>query len=178
MICGLLQEQKTNRTVRKQVSRGFTLLELVVVVAIGMLLAAMAVPAITNVSRVYAMRAAVSSLTGAISSSRFQAIFHGCASQVVITKATYSYQLQSEAPAFGGQACAAVFTNVGGPINLMGRGVALNSDITLTFRPGGSVTSNPAAAPITLTLTYPGFVATVPTEVITVSNYGNVTVAP
>ena len=60
----------------------------------------------------------------------------------------------------------------------MGRGVSLSSDITLTFSPGGSVISNPAASPITLTLSYPGFVATVPTETITVSNYGNITVAP
>ena len=178
MICGSPKQHRTLARVRERGSRGFTLLELVLVVAVGMVLAAMAVPVIGNTMRIYSMRSAISSLTGAISSSRYQAIFHGCKSQVVITKATYSYQVQSEAPAFGGQACAAAFTNVGGAIPLMGRGVALSSDITLTFSPGGSVISNPAASPITLTLSYPGFVATVPTETITVSNYGNITVAP
>jgi prepilin-type N-terminal cleavage/methylation domain-containing protein len=178
MICGLARQHRTLARVRGRRSRGFTLLELVLVIAVGMILAAMAVPVIWNTMRIYSMRSAISSLTGAISSSRYQAIFHGCKSQVVITKATYSYQVQSEAPAFGGQACAAAFTNVGGVVPLMGRGVALSADITLTFSPGGSVISNPVASPITLTLSYPGFVATVPTETITVSNYGNITVAP
>jgi len=178
MICGLARQQTTPARVRVRGSRGFTLLELVLVVAVGMILAAMAVPVIGNTMRIYSMRSAISSLTGAISSSRYQAIFHGCKSQVVITKASYSYQVQSEAPAYNGQACAAAFTNVGGVTPLMGRGVSLGSDITLTFSPGGSVISNPAASPITLTLSYPGFVATVPTETITVSNYGNITVAP
>ncbi len=179
MICGSLKPHSTRRTFRARASRGFTLLELVLVVAVGMILSAIAIPIIGNTMRVYAMRSAVSSLTGAISSSRYQAIFHGCKSQVVISHATYSYQVQSEAPAFGAApGCAAAFTNVGTAIPLMGRGVALGADLTLTFSPGGSVISNPVASPITLTLTYPGFTTTVPAETITVSNYGNVTVAP
>jgi prepilin-type N-terminal cleavage/methylation domain-containing protein len=166
MTCGSLKPHSTRRTFRARASRGFTLLELVLVVAVGMILSAIAIPIIGNTMRVYAMRSAVSSLTGAISSSRYQAIFHGCKSQVVISHATYSYQVQSEAPAFGAApGCAAAFTNVG-------------ADLTLTFSPGGSVISNPVASPITLTLTYPGFTTTVPAETITVSNYGNITVAP
>ena len=43
-------------TVRARAARGFTLLELVVVVAIAMILAAMAVPFIMNTMRVYRMR--------------------------------------------------------------------------------------------------------------------------
>jgi prepilin-type N-terminal cleavage/methylation domain-containing protein len=178
MICGSLRQQNSRRRFRGRSSRGFTLLELMLVVAVGMILAAIAVPVNTNTLRVYRMRSAVTSLTGAISSSRFQAIFHGCKSQVVFTASTYSYQVQTEAPAFGGQVCTAAFTNVGTAIPLMGQGIALSSNITLTFSPGGSVIANPVASPITLTLTYPGFTTTVPTEVITVSNYGNVTVAP
>lgn len=179
MICGLRKHRSTRYRVRERVSRGFTLLELLLVIAVGMILAAMAVPVITNTLRIYRMRSAVTSLTGAISSSRFQAIFHGCKSQVVFTASTYSYQVQSEAPAYGGQVCAAAYSNVGGAVPLMGQGIALSpATITLTSSPGGSVSSTPAASPITLTLTYPGFVATVPTETITVSTYGNITVTP
>jgi prepilin-type N-terminal cleavage/methylation domain-containing protein len=177
MNSGLQKQHRTGYRLRGG-SRGFTLLELLLVIAVGMILAAIAVPVISNTMRVYAMRSAITSLTGTISSSRYQAIFHGCKSQVVITAATYSYQLQSEAPAFGGQTCAAAFTNVGGVTPLMGRGVALGADITLTFSPGGSVISNPVANPIVLNLTYPGFLTTVPAEKITVSNYGNITVTP
>jgi prepilin-type N-terminal cleavage/methylation domain-containing protein len=178
MICGLPKQRRTKYLHRPSgsSSRGFTLLEMMLVVAIGMILAGMAVPAIQNTIRVYALRSATTSVSGAISSSRYQAIFHGCKSQVVFTAGTYSYQVQSEAPAYGGLACAAAFTNVGGATPLMGRGVTLGANITLTFSPGGSVTSTPAATPITLVLTYPG--TTLPAETVTVSNYGNVTVAP
>jgi prepilin-type N-terminal cleavage/methylation domain-containing protein len=165
-------------TVRARAARGFTLIELCVVVAIASLLAAMAVPIIVNTMRVYKMRAAVTSLTSAISSGRYQAIFHGCKTQLVFTASSYSYQLQSEQPAIGGQACLAAFANVGGSMPLMGQGVALNQNVTLTFSPGGGVSSTPALSPIQLILTYPGFTASVPQETIQVSNYGNITVTP
>ena len=165
-------------SVRARTARGFTLLELLVVIAIASVLAAMAVPVIVNTLRVYRMRAAISSVTGAISSARYQAIFHGCKTQIAFTAGTYSYQVSSEQPAYGGQACLTAYANVGGAVPLMGQGVAINQNVTFTFSPGGGVGSTPAMAPMTMTLTYPGFITTVPTEVITVSTYGNVTVAP
>jgi prepilin-type N-terminal cleavage/methylation domain-containing protein len=85
--------------VRARRAGGFTLLELLVVIAIAGVLAAMAVPTIVNTLRVYRMRSAVSSVTGAISSARYQAIFHGCKTQIVFTASSYSYQIQSEQPA-------------------------------------------------------------------------------
>ena len=66
-----------------------------IVVAIAMILAAIAVPFIGNTMRVYKMRAAVTSVTSAISSARYQSIFHGCKTQIVFTKSSYSYQIQS-----------------------------------------------------------------------------------
>jgi prepilin-type N-terminal cleavage/methylation domain-containing protein len=165
-------------SVRARGARGFTLLELLVVVAIASVLAAMAVPVIVNTMRVYRMRAAVSSVTGAISSARYQSIFHGCKTQIVFTAGTYSYQVNSEQPAYGGQACLTGYAAVGTAVPLMGQGVAINQTVTFTFSPGGGVSSTPVMTPMTMTLTYPGFLTTVPTEVITVSTYGNVTVAP
>jgi Tfp pilus assembly protein FimT len=178
MICGSPKQHNTRRRLRQHASRGFTLLELVLVLGVGMILAAIAIPAIQNTLRVYAMRSATTSLTGAISSARFQAIFNGCKSQLVFTKATYSYQAQSEAPAFGGQTCNAAFANVGGVVPLQGKSTALNADITLTFGPGGSVSSIPVANPIQLILTNTSAGAALPAETIKVSNYGNITVTP
>jgi prepilin-type N-terminal cleavage/methylation domain-containing protein len=165
-------------TVRARAARGFTLLELVVVIAIAGVLSAMAIPVITNTMRIYKMRSATTSVTGAISSARYQAIFHGCKTQIVFTAASYSYQVQSEQPAYGGQACLTAFANVGGSVPLMGQGVAINQNVTLTFTPGGGVGSTPAMSPIQMILTYPGFTSTVPAETVQVSNYGNVTVTP
>ena len=165
-------------SVRARTARGFTLLELLVVIAIASVLAAMAVPVIVNTLRVYRMRAAISSVTGAISSARYQAIFHGCKTQIVFTKSSYSYQIQSQQPAIGGQACLAAYANVGGSVPLMGQGVAINQNVTMTFSPGGAVGSTPVMNPMQMVLTYPGFTGTVPQETIQVSNYGNITVTP
>jgi prepilin-type N-terminal cleavage/methylation domain-containing protein len=165
-------------SVRARTARGFTLLELLVVIAIASVLAAMAVPVIVNTMRMYRMRSAISSVTGAISSARYQAIFHGCKTQIVFTASSYSYQVQSEQPAYGGQACLTAYANVGGAVPLIGQGVALNQNVTMIFSPGGGVSSTPAMSPMQMILSYPGFTTTVPQETIQVSNYGNITVTP
>src|SRR6185437_8890600 len=95
--------------VRARAARGFTLLELVIVVAIGLILAGLATPVIVNTLRVYKMRSAVTSTTSVISNARYQAIFHGCKTQVVFTAATNTYQISSQQPPYGGQACLAAY---------------------------------------------------------------------
>jgi prepilin-type N-terminal cleavage/methylation domain-containing protein len=165
-------------SVRARAARGFTLLELLVVIAIASILAAMAVPGFVNTMRVYRMRSAVSSISGLISNARYQAIFHGCKTQIVFTASTYTYQISSEQPAYGGQACLTAYSPITAVLPIMGQGMAINQTVTFTFSPGGNVASTPAMSPMVMTLTYPGFTTTVPTEVITVSTYGNITVAP
>jgi prepilin-type N-terminal cleavage/methylation domain-containing protein len=165
-------------SVRARTARGFTMLELLVVVAIAGILAAMAVPGFVNTMRVYRMRAAVSSITSQISSARYQAIFHGCKTQIVFTASTYTYQISSEQPAYGGQACLTAYSAVSPVLPIMGQGVTINQTVTFTFSPGGFVSSSPAMNPMVMNLTYPGFTGSVTGEQITVSSYGNVTVAP
>src|SRR6202035_3952421 len=94
-------------------------------------------PGLGNTLRVFKMRTAVTSVTGLISNARYQAIFHGCKTQIVFTASTYTYQISSEQPAYGGQACLAGYTAVTGVLPLTGQGIALNQTITLTFSPGG-----------------------------------------
>ncbi len=154
--------------------RGFSLLELVIAVAIGLIITLLAIPLMLNVSAYLRLRGAVSSVNGAIQSTRYQAVFQGVPYQVVFLAAANTYQVQNQ-PASPGP-----FVNVcpGGlaacPVPLSGTGtpVTLNQDTTFTFRPGGAVQSPQAAAGITtLILTMGARTAT-----IKVSSYGNTNV--
>lgn len=148
-------------------SRGFSLLEMVIVVAICLIVAAIAVPTINSVMTTYRLRAAVSSVTGAIQTTRYQAISSGYAYQIVLSKTNSTFQVQSDPNRTGN------FANVGNAIPLASSSipVVLGADTTLQFRPSGLVQA--AVGATTLTLTYGGN-----TETITVSNYGNVKVTP
>jgi prepilin-type N-terminal cleavage/methylation domain-containing protein len=174
MTCGEFHQQRSRfRGRRDGAARGFTLIELVVVVAIAMIVMAFAIPLVQNSLRYYALRSAVSSLTGAIQSNRYQAIFHGCQYQVAFKAATYDYTVSSKIPAAGGTQCLLGFGAASAAIPLAGRGVALNTDVTIVFHPSGQVNAT-AGGLGGIQLTYPGL----PAEGITVSTYGNITVYP
>jgi len=173
MICGLPKQHRTKFLHKRQATRGFTLLELVLVLLVAGILAAIAVPMIQNTLRVYELRSSVTAVTGAIQATRYQAIYHGCDYQLVFNAATFNYTVQSEAPAVGGTACLAAYPAAGTPIPLPGKGVTLGGNVTLVLHPSGQVqTTVGTVSP--MTVTYPGL----PVENITVSNYGRVYVTP
>ena len=158
-------------------SGGFTLVELIFVILIVLIMAVIALPLMNNVSSYFKLRGAVSSATGAIQSTRYQAIFQGCPFQVVFTAATGNYQVTNSCPNTGvfTNFCQSGATSCPVPISGSGNKITLNADLTLTFSPGGRVTS--AAFPnggINMTLTYPGKTP----EVITISSYGSINVTP
>jgi Tfp pilus assembly protein FimT len=135
-----------------------------------MILAAVAAPLLRNAMNFFNVRSAVSSVTGAIQSTRFQAIFHGCPYALAFSKAAMTYQVSAQQPSPTG--CAAAFTNIGSAIPIANASsVTLNQDVTFQFRPGG-LTQATVGAP-TLVLDCHGS-----TETITVSTYGNITVTP
>jgi prepilin-type N-terminal cleavage/methylation domain-containing protein len=148
-------------------NRGFTLIEMVLVVAIVLVIAAISVPVINNVMATYRLRSAVASITGAIQATRYQAISSGYPFQLVLSTTTSTYQVQSD-PGLTG-----TFANVGNAVPLANSAipVTLGAATTLRFRPSGLVTATVGAT--TLTLTYGG-----KTETIAVSNYGNIKVTP
>jgi prepilin-type N-terminal cleavage/methylation domain-containing protein len=170
------RQQETNepRGQRSNSRRGFTLLELVFVLLIVLVMTAMAVPLVSNVTSYFRLRGAISSVTGAIQSTRYQAIFQGCPYRVVFLAAANTYQIQNQCPVGGAFANVCTAPAVACPVPLSGSGtpVTLNADITLTFSPGGKVTS--AAAPMSMVITYGGK----PPETITVSSYGSINVNP
>jgi prepilin-type N-terminal cleavage/methylation domain-containing protein len=175
MICSSKHHYGTERARRRQPSsRGFTLIELVIVVAITLVLTGITVPAVQATLRYFWLRAAVSSLSGAIQSTRYQAIFHGCQYRVAFNAAAYNYTILSAAPAANGQACLGAPVQVGNAIPLAGSGVTLNTSVTLQFNPSGTVNALVGnAANIVLTQT-----GIANPETIQVSNNGKITVTP
>lgn len=175
MICGNAKHPGTQPSSerRSSRSRGFSLLELVIVVAVALTVSAIAIPVVQSSMRVYALRSAVASLTGAIQSTRYQAIFHGCQYQLAVNAVAYNYQVSSQAPAAGGTACTGAFAPVGNPVPLAGSGMTLNTNVTLVFHPSGQVQATVGALnTIVLTQAY------LPPETIQVSNYGRILVTP
>ena len=150
--------------------RGFTAVELMVVLTIIIVGSVIAVPLVQNASRFYRIRSAVVSLTGAIQATRYQAISNGYQYRIALSKANSNYQVQQN-PCF--PPAAACWANVGGTVPLSGSSVpaTIDQDTVLLFHPSGQVQATTGAQ--NMTVTYAG----VP-EVITVSNYGNINVSP
>lgn len=161
---------------------GFTILELVITVSIALVMTVLAVPMIRSVSSNFRLRGAVSAATGAIQSTRYQAIFTGCPTRIDFTAATATYQVLSQpyVPATGlcgamGNLCPGGLAACPASLADAGTPITLNADVTLIFKPGGSVSSPQfPGGGINLIVTYTGK----PPETITVSNYGSTNVTP
>lgn len=176
MTCGEHHQQRIRfRGQRHAFARGFTLLELVLVLAVAGVLSAIAIPGIATSLRYLALRSAVASMTGAIQSTRYQAIFHGCQYQLVFSSATYSYTVASESPAVGGTTCLAAFGAAGPAVPLEGTGVGLNAPVTLVLHPSGLVQATVGNLN-TIVLTQKSIPEAPKT--IQVSNYGRISVTP
>ena len=147
--------------------RGFSIVELLIVVLVGLILTAMTIPQVKSGIYQYRLDGALASSTWAIQSTRYEALVQGAQYQVVFTKASNSYQIQSSAD--GG----VTFTNLAGTsaVPLSGSKTVLNQDTTLRFKPNGFV-SAPVGA-LNFTITYQGL-----SQQVCVSNYANIKVIP
>lgn len=140
-------------------------MEIMIVILIGIIMTAIAIPEVQSVVYNYRLRGAISSATWAIQSTRYQALMEGYPFQVAFTATTNNYQIQSQVPP------AAVFSNVGTAVPLSGSPIVLSADTTLQFKPNGSV-SAPVGA-LNFKITYQGIC-----QKVTVTNYGNVSITP
>jgi len=143
--------------------RGFSLIETVLVLGVILVVTAMAVPLVQSSMANYQLHSSVSNVSGAIQSTRYQAISQGYPFQIVFDKTAGTYQLKSN-PALDG-----VFVNVGGAVPIGSTTTTLGANATLQFSPGGSVKATAG----TMTLVITGLTKT---GTVTVSNYGNVNV--
>lgn len=174
MNCHQVRQGQSNAQCHRARAKGFSLVEMMFTCAIAVITVVLAVPLVSNVTSYFRLRGAVSSVTGAIQGARYQAIFQGCPYQVVFTAATSSYQVKKSCPSNGtfSNDCPGALTSCPIPLSGSGTAVALNADITMTFSPGGKITS--ATSPMSMVITY----STKPPETITVSSYGSINVTP
>lgn len=169
------QDRVTRSEDRNHASRGFSLLELCVVLAIVIVTTAISLPMVNGALKAYTVNSAVSSVTGAIQTTRYRALQNGYPFEITFTQSTSNYQVLSDAGNVG------TFANVGNALPFSNTTNILGATTTLVFHPGGSVqcpacagAQLDASGDFLMTVTY----SNMPTETITVSPYGRITVTP
>jgi Tfp pilus assembly protein PilE len=143
-------------------ARGFSMVELLMVAAIGMILTGIAIPQVKTQMYNYQLNSAVAMAKWAIQSTRFQSLMKGYRYQVAFSAANKNYQIQN-------LPSGTTYQNVGTKVPLSSWAISVNQDTTINFQPNGRVTATVGSN--VFTITYHGV-----TKTITVSNYGNVTV--
>jgi len=172
-----LSQSKQSRTApaARIAESGFTLMELMVVMVIGLVMTAVSVPLLSRVFAAYKMNSAIAAVNGGILKSRYQAISAGYPFALVINGVNSTVQVQSDPTDTG------AFANVGKPVPFSSLPNIVGANMTLVFRPGGAIqcpqcsaAQKDAKGNWLIILNY----AKLPTETLTVSPYGQITVKP
>jgi prepilin-type N-terminal cleavage/methylation domain-containing protein len=156
-------KRRTARSAAPKGLRGFTLLELLVVMLVVLVLSGIALPQVQAALSSYQLNSAVSAATWAIQTTRYQAIMHGYPYQVAFNAANNTYQVSSEP---GG---AAAFSNVGTAVPIGNQLITFSTSTTYQFSPNGSVSA--VLGLMTFSVSNQNA-----TKNVAVSNYGSITV--
>lgn len=167
--------------------RGFSMIELMVVLAIAAVVGAMAVPAIQSTLKYRKVNTAMLSASGAIQAARYKSLSKGipyqivfsssaktytinacsnCASNIYTPTSTFTYGTDSLDP----------MTGVAFPFSSGAGGAALAADQTIYLRPGGAVEwvadgTTSCSSPLFMTFTYQGV-----SKQLSVECYGKITI--
>jgi Tfp pilus assembly protein FimT len=145
--------------------RGFSMIELVIVLAIAMVVLGMSIPAIRGTLTNLRHRGAVTATTTAIQSTRFLALRDGMRYAIVFST-NGTYQVSREPVPAGG------FVNVG-TVMPLGSAITVDQTTRLEFSPNGTITATAGALNFQVIYTGGGTSAS---HVVTVSRVGHVTV--
>lgn len=157
---------------RVRTSAGMTLIEVLLGIAVAAILVGITLPLVRNALAIYDLSAAVSAVSGAIQSTRYQAIATGCPYEIAFSPAGTTYQVSYEALSGVPPACAPGFSSLGNEIPWStAASISMSPPTTLQFSPNGAVTATAGSMAFSLT-------NGTQTESITVSGVGNVTVSP
>lgn len=151
---------------------GMTMMEVLLGIAVAAIMVGVSLPFVKNVLAAYDLSAAVAAVSGAVQSTRYQAIATGCPYEIAFSPATTTYQVSYEALTGTPPACAATFSDLGNAIPWSNAGnISVSPATTLQFSPNGSVTA--AVGSMVFSLTNGTQI-----ETITISGVGNVSVSP
>ena len=153
-------------------TRGFSLVELMVVVAIVVTVACISLPIINTTLTNMRLGSAASSLAGAIQTTRYQAISIGCPFTLSVMPLSNSYQVATEPVSGIPPACGTAYVN-GGLIPFSSSDISVNSSQTLVLNPSGTVTTVGSTLPASFTIILSNGAAT---KTVKVSGVGNVKV--
>jgi len=170
--------------------RGWTLLELVVVVAIIGVILSMSLPSIQNTILVYRLGAAASSVAAAIQQNRYQSVMIGCPYTVAFTAGSTTYEVQTQKIIQNSSSTAPVcetnldgspkFTDVTPPPAIIswtsGTGVSLSPSTTFTFTANGIVSATQGGSNCAMPCSFKVSNTQGATRTILVSGVGNVKV--
>jgi len=151
-VCWTKPPVASRATSKGAACRGWTLLELVIAVAIISIMLKISLPRMQTTLLNYRLGSATSSIAGAIQQTRYLAIQSGCYYTIAFSSTSTTYQVQGQASSGTPPVCSSSFTNVGGAISwASGAGVSVVTSTTLEFGPTGIVglPPNPATNPLT-----------------------------
>ncbi len=162
---------------RRSAARGWTLMELLVVVAIIGLILKISLPSIQNTILAYRLSAAASSASGAIQQNRYQSVMIGCPYTIAFTAGSTTYQVQTEAISGTPPVCAGSYTNSGSAVPwTSGGGISVSPSTTFTFTANGIVSASQGGSNCAMPCAFVLSNTQGATRTITVSGVGNVKV--
>ena len=145
---------------------GFSLIEILVAICIAGVVAAFAIPSVSNAVQSYRFNASVEACVGTIQSTRYQAIMRGYPYALSFDPATLTYQISNKPVGASG------FVAVGGAVPFANPGdVTLSQATTLQFGPNGTVQATAGTMSFQLS-------SSLKTKTITISGVGNVSASP
>ena len=150
--------------------RGFSLVEMVVALAIILIMMAVALPFLFGNRRSYHLTQASTAASGAIQATRYQAIMTGCSYNITFTVGLTTYQVQNQPLSGTPPACSGTWSNLGAATPWSTTAdVTMSPTTTLQFDPNGTVSVTSGSSSLVFSN---GFT----TNTVIVSGVGNVKV--
>lgn len=156
-------------------AKGFSLVEVTLVVAVAAILMATAFPIMNTTMTSMHLGSAASSLAGAIQNTRYLAISVGCPYTLTVVPSQNSYQLATEPISGTPPACGASFVNTGSPIPFASSDISTTFSTPVLLNPSGTVTAVGSTVPTSFSIPLTSYHSAA-TKHVTVTGVGDVKV--